>query len=189
MNTMFCKKEESLATYQENKSHMGGPPYKRPTHEVLDYVLTPKRWRNAIKYIYSDVSADINSDHYPLVAVIKVRLITKYGQRPNPYFYAKCSEEEQLEFNQQLSGEADEVKDYHGFRTWIRKGAKDTIPKLEKSGNRTTELPKELLGVIEARKKAWEDGDPGAAKTSTQVLRKSVRRDRRKNSWRWYQKT
>ena len=65
MNMQFMKQPQTLVTYKANKQKAGGPPYTRPDYETLDYIMTTKRWKNAFKNVESDVSSNINSDHYP----------------------------------------------------------------------------------------------------------------------------
>ena len=66
MNTMLQKQEMYKITYKEKKQHTGGPPFARPTYEVLDYVLSAQRWKNSIQDIESDPYPNIYTDHYPL---------------------------------------------------------------------------------------------------------------------------
>lgn len=74
MNTFFHKAEDKKATYKEKKNHAGDPPWKRGTYEVLDYFLTPNRWKNIVTNIESDTQANITSDHFPIWAQINIRL-------------------------------------------------------------------------------------------------------------------
>eukprot|EP00969_Alexandrium_andersonii_P141093 6239207-Alexandrium_andersonii.AAC.1 len=69
-NTFFPKRDEHLAKYLENKAHAGGPPYDRTNYEVLDYVVVPRRWGNAIKDVTADPRHGVGTDHYPLIAKI-----------------------------------------------------------------------------------------------------------------------
>jgi exonuclease III len=74
MNTMFEKEEKKKVTFKQDKGHAGGPPWKRGTYEMLDYVTTSRRWRNAVVNVETDVHANVDTDHFPLVVDLQVRL-------------------------------------------------------------------------------------------------------------------
>eukprot|EP00973_Karenia_brevis_P078287 10869393-Karenia_brevis.AAC.1 len=103
MNTFFEKAEVKKATYKEKKSHAGGPPWRRPVYEVLDYVLTPRRWRNSIKDAESDTHVNISSDHFPIWirTVVNLKAKPQGARRTRPKFL-QCTEEERKRFNQSL---------------------------------------------------------------------------------------
>ena len=42
-NTRFKKRPEFLITYKEDKQHLGGEPFVRPTYEVLDCIVIQNR--------------------------------------------------------------------------------------------------------------------------------------------------
>ena len=69
MNTRFRKRPEKIATYRKRKETEGitNEPITTETHEQLDYWLVPNRWKNTIKNMESDTTANIDSDHYPVI--------------------------------------------------------------------------------------------------------------------------
>lgn len=72
VNTMYRKPPGKTATYRKNKeTDIQFEPANRNTHEQLDYILTPKRWRNTVINAESDTTANIHSDHYPVIITNK----------------------------------------------------------------------------------------------------------------------
>ena len=79
-NTIFQKQAEKLITYKNDKSHPGGPPYTHNKFDTLDFVLAPQRWRTSVQDVESQMTSGVNSDHYPLVVEIRVKLKLKKPQ-------------------------------------------------------------------------------------------------------------
>ena len=44
------------------------------THEQLDHIATTRRWRNTIIDAEADTNANINTDHYPVKAKMRIKL-------------------------------------------------------------------------------------------------------------------
>eukprot|EP00975_Prorocentrum_lima_P009756 2078153-Prorocentrum_lima.AAC.1 len=57
MNTFFAKSDRALLTYRE-KGVGYDPPWTRGRYETLDYVLVPHRWRNMVKDVAADFTAE-----------------------------------------------------------------------------------------------------------------------------------
>ena len=72
-NTWVEKPSEKLVTFSFTGDTDRGPPYNADKYSQVDYVLTKTRWRNAIKYIETDIRCPIDSDHFPLSATIRVK--------------------------------------------------------------------------------------------------------------------
>ena len=47
---------------------------RRGTHDQIDYIITSRRYRNMFTNAESYSKANIDTDHYPLIAKIRVRL-------------------------------------------------------------------------------------------------------------------
>ena len=73
MNTMFEKPGQERVTLNWGKQHKGAA-LERNTYETLDYITVNRRWKNLIKDVRSDVTANVTSDHYPLTARVRIRL-------------------------------------------------------------------------------------------------------------------
>ena len=69
----FDKKPEHLVTYRD-PSTREGDELKRPGNDVLDYFLVPERWKNFMNDVYSDMTAGLESNHYPRTLEIFGRL-------------------------------------------------------------------------------------------------------------------
>ena len=48
--------------------------YTRPKYEQIDFIITPRRWRNAVTNIQTDPVANINTDHLPMIVMIRTQL-------------------------------------------------------------------------------------------------------------------
>jgi len=46
----------------------------RGSYEVLDYATVALRWRIVVRDAATDTSANISSDHYPLIVDVRVKL-------------------------------------------------------------------------------------------------------------------
>ncbi len=96
MNTMFKKQKEKLATYRNVGTPIWwevkrGHPYG---YEQMDYILTTERWKNTIKDVEADPKPNIDTRHYPVKAIIRIKLkgIKKIKQSRKRYI--EFSEEE-----------------------------------------------------------------------------------------------
>ena len=62
---------------------------------MLDYVMIPDRWKNSVKDVETEPRANIASDHYPMVATLKIKLTAEQGKLNKPAVkYEKANEEE-----------------------------------------------------------------------------------------------
>lgn len=84
-NTFKQKTDRKLVTYREVDTPVGAP-FKRGMHEQLDCIIGTQRWKNAIKNIESDCTANINSDHYPVWAETKIKFAANKERRDTPGF-------------------------------------------------------------------------------------------------------
>ena len=133
MNTHFTKQEHKLVNYKEDKSHPGGPPYDRSKYDTLDFILVPQRWRNVIRDVENDIHSGVNSDHYPLIAKVHIRLLARIWAKKKTWVYHQCNDEQRKLLNQTLREEAvrDSDLDYQSFACWTLKGGL-LLPKTEK---------------------------------------------------------
>ena len=72
LNTMYRKPLSKTATYRLKKQITPGQieNISAETHEQLDYIITPRRWRNTVSNAESNSTANIDSDHFPVIADI-----------------------------------------------------------------------------------------------------------------------
>ena len=102
-NTLFPKQPQNLITYRLDKTIGNAPPYNTKRYSTIDYFLTHKQWRNSIRNIYSDMQAGIDTDHFPLIMTVRIKLKAEYGTRTFKPKYLPCDEEQRLRLNSQLT--------------------------------------------------------------------------------------
>ena len=81
-----------------------GPPWTRNNgYETLDYILVENRWKNSIKDCEVDHSGFIPTDHYPIIAKIRVKFkkIPKNDRRARPK-YLEATAGEKSDFNETI---------------------------------------------------------------------------------------
>jgi len=180
LNTFFYKHPQNLATYKDNKRHPGGPPYTRQHYEVLDYIVAPQRWKNGVTNVYSDALAGINSDHYPLVAHVKVRLKAQ-APKPTakPVNYDACTVEQRNTYNENLNHERRRMLDPQACKAWMLNAAENTIPQRVKS-NKQYDISDTSKNLIDQRMRATREGDQIQQQLLTKQIKKSIRSDRRR---------
>ena len=71
MNTFFQKTDEKLITYRAPGVHTR-EPWTRGRFETLDFVITADRWKNTVKNVEADHTANIHTDHFPLTTTINI---------------------------------------------------------------------------------------------------------------------
>ena len=73
---MVRKNKQKLLTYK----HPGTNPthsIQKPHYDTTDYWLPPQRWKNAIQDCEADWEANLDTDHYPVIIKIRLRLKSK----------------------------------------------------------------------------------------------------------------
>ena len=99
MNTKFKKQNEKLATYRRIGATIGDE-IQRPTHEQLDYIITTYRWKNTTLDAESDTQANIDSDHYPVKAKLRIQLKGIKKTQIQRDEYKQCTKEENEKLNE-----------------------------------------------------------------------------------------
>ena len=84
INAMYKNNTTKLATYRIDKST--DKQYcniTNKTHAQIDYILVEERWRNTIINTETQTTANIHSDHYPLIFTTRIKLTSiKEGGKP-----------------------------------------------------------------------------------------------------------
>ena len=93
-NTFFRKQPEHLITYRMDKTARTEPPFVKPRIDVVDYIMVHKRWQNNVKHVYSDIVSGIDSDHYPAIAEIRIKLKANYRKVKSKFLVQPCTEKE-----------------------------------------------------------------------------------------------
>lgn len=130
-NTYYQKPKHKLATHMEVGTTRE-MEIKRQTHEQIDFITIQRRWRNVIKYIETQTTPNIKSDHYPLIA--KIRLILKgkrKGGTPRKK-YAQCNEEQKEAYNE---GVEEDIREWRR-----RRGGQEERETLEETIETRTEI-------------------------------------------------
>ena len=179
MNTHFTKQEHKLVTYKEDKSHPGGPPYDRSKYDTLDFILVPQRWRNSIRDVENDIDSGINSDHYPLIAKVHIRLRARIWAKKKTWVYHKCNDEQRKLLNQTLRKEAVREcnADYQSFACWALK-AEMLLPKTEKHKNQP-EISSEIENRIKEKRELAAMGRWEEAKHKGEQIKKNITKEKR----------
>ena len=121
MNTCFRKQNNKLATYRKVGAHRD-EAMNRTCFEQIDYVATTNRWKNAVVDVEADTTANINSDHYPIVATLRIKLkaLHKHGlQRKR---YKECTEEQRRVLNQEIHNYRSTQRAIHTNNTTATEG-------------------------------------------------------------------
>ena len=87
-NTWFQQPSGRQVTYKEPGTRFLPPTNSRwDPHDFaqLDFCLIPRRWRNACQSIYSQPRANLDSDHFPVVLHLRIKL----GAKQNPVRYPR----------------------------------------------------------------------------------------------------
>ena len=73
---MQDQKDREMITFSKFGLH-NNAPFTPIRYSTIDYVLTNKKWCNAFDHCCSDMKANINSDHFPIIAKCKRRFTKK----------------------------------------------------------------------------------------------------------------
>ena len=83
-NTFFEKPPKHKATYIIIGMQLG-PPWTPNRYEEIDHCIVRDSWKNTVADIQTEPSANVNTDHFTMIATIKQKL--------------KANEEKELEIN------------------------------------------------------------------------------------------
>ena len=123
-------------------------PIQRGTHEQIDFIVTPNRWKNSIKDVTGHHTANINSDHYPIVARINVRLKAIQNRNRARAKYGECDNAQKEHINKLLHEERrSNSNDGKLYMSILANIAKDNLPKLP-SKERKTKFSKETEEIL-----------------------------------------
>ena len=156
-NTYFKKSNEKLVTFREPSGQRG--TYTRPGHEQIDYILVQQRWWNSILDTESYPKANINSDHYPLVAKVRIKLKATYQTKARRIKFQKCSKEEQLNLNKKWASEGlQETTPYETIINAMQATVEAQLPKIP-NNQKKEHISKTASDFLEERSKALDTGN------------------------------
>ena len=93
------KKTKQLTFRHMETTH--GPPWTRQNgYEMLDFILVPERWKNTVANAESDTSGFIPTDHYPIIATIRIKVKAEKSMHEKQRAKFKQIEfEQKMEYN------------------------------------------------------------------------------------------
>ena len=117
MNTTFQKPPCKLATWKAMGTKTGDP-YDRQHFDQLDYVLVPHRWKNGILNVESQMGANIDSDHAPILVKTRFRLkqLNTESNHPNTR-YLPLNNDKVANYNVELRAAIDAAGDSMSYNT------------------------------------------------------------------------
>ena len=144
-NTWFKKQDRHLASYRTPGTEQTDLRV-RPNFEQLDYILIPRKWRNAIRNVGVDDTANINSDHFPIIVTSRLYLAKNrnVNQHRNVCWLA-CNDEQWQNYNLQITEEIRAAKEnlpancpvpWNYFKEIAERAAEQHIPKAERNMSR-----------------------------------------------------
>ena len=86
MNTYFQKPQKNKCTFKYWGAE-DGPPWDQSKYTEIDWFLVSNRGKNAVKDIGAEPTANIGSDHFPVICKWKIILKAqqKHNDKPGKY--------------------------------------------------------------------------------------------------------
>ena len=181
-NTLFPKQPQGLITYKLDKTIGTTPPYDNKRYATLDYFLTHKKWRNNIRNVHSDMQAGIDTDHFPLLMTVRIKLKAEYGKRITRTKYVQCTDNQREAFNDHLQSNLTTTPTHHQLISVLRASADAHIPKKLPNPSRPFEFSDDSEELLRQKKQQIREGanDTGLKEIRSKIS-KSIRKDRRKH--------
>ena len=179
-NTFFKKPIHKTATYRIIGATIGDP-ISDLTHNQIDYIAIQHRWKNSITNIESDSKANVTSDHYPLIATIKIKLKATHTQKGRGRKkYTQSSTEQKENNNKRLFEELInnnirhiDVKNYTHNCTQALKEATKRLTTLTPK-EKDTHLSEESQRLLMQRGHAIDKGNLKAYESLNKRFRKNI---------------
>ena len=100
VNTLFLPPNKRV-TYREIGVNIEAD-FQRGTHEQIDFIIAARRWRNSVTNAESDAGANIDSDHYPVIATLRIKLKAIQAARTSRLKSGICTETQRISINERL---------------------------------------------------------------------------------------
>ena len=110
LNTQYRKRKEKIVTHRE-LGVKREEELTRGKYEQIDFIMTSRRWRNTVKDAESDTAANIESDHYPVKALIRIKLKASKKGGQTRKRYRECRDEERENVNETIRKKRKENKE------------------------------------------------------------------------------
>ena len=189
-NTWFQQPAAKQVTFKEPSTHFLPPDntdWDPANFAQLDFCLLPQRWRNSCKNIYTQPRANLDSDHFPVVLCLQVKL----GAKP------KAAHRPRWDFQQATAAQIDAMNDtittmleseipYQdptarwGTLSTLYAQAIDThIPKQTLQPKQPW-ITQTTLNLLERRGQLRQQGDLAQVAELNKTIRKAAKLDKRK---------
>lgn len=180
LNTWYKQPPRRLYTWKSPKDKPGD---KKPIRNQIDFILMNKRFRNSCLSIRTYPGADINSDHCPLVSVIRVRMKKVKVKKPPPcdlhlLKYQAVKEMARNILNTNIHPELDNSvnAELSKLQQTVEKIKREVLkPDLTKKKSWMTS---EILNLMEERR--INKGNPTEYKRLQQIIRQEIRKAKEK---------
>ena len=154
----------------------------------LDFCLCPERWKNIVQDVFSDPFGNIHSDHFPILAKVKMSLGARQISARKPCWdFKRATEETLINMNTQVGTQlaSKQPNDEPGqkweeLRDIYLAALTDHIPKRVQQPRKEWISPA-TLDLIAARGEARKAGDLEAVEKYNKSIKKSARQD--KKAW------
>jgi len=162
----------------------------------IDYIITKQRYWNSVINSKTYPGADVDSDHNPVVSVIKIKLKVVHKARVNKRWNTECLKDKNvaMEFMKQTEEKLDckktEERDKSCNDRWravkrvVTEAAESTIGVVNKQRIRKPWITTEMLDRMEERR-MWKNVDTTEGRSNYKSLNNSLRRetDRARENW------
>ena len=101
LNTFFKKQDQKLATFRP-WSTKSEDPLARPYYDQNDYCICAAQWRNCVKDVEADPTANVHTDHFPLMMKVRIHLKRIHKSTVKRVKWEPCSIDEAREYNAQI---------------------------------------------------------------------------------------
>lgn len=187
LHTLYRKPKTKVITFKEIGTTMEDVR-TRGKFEQPDYILTPTRWRNSVTNVEADHYANIQTDHYPVVADIRLELEAINKKRTAPRCsFLEATKQQTMEMNTQMKNI---LENDNTDETLTPNNTKRKLDKLKLCTQHLIEAPKKerkiMLSdntqcILEQRQEAIDNRTSQDFERPAEEFRKSKDNDRREN--------
>ena len=188
-NTWFRKPEAKKVTQRHpgNFDDPGpGQPWDPVRYGEIDMCLAGRGWGSMVKDVESDVKASINSDHYPLLVQLQVKLRAKRNhgnQREKGFHFAGATDEQLTKYDEIFLGlmaeglTGDIEVDWERIKGAIKKAAGEVMQEKHLPPKKEW-ISEETLSMLEHRRELIAAGLTQTARELDKDIKAAAREDR-----------
>lgn len=152
-------------TFEHKAIHLG-THYHAPTKKwrSIDHILIGRRYRSSVKDVRVYRSANVNSDHLPVVATIKLKLKLTNAKRAKPLpklNYDQMTRNDEFSKAMEAAWHSrnpsdDPNKEWNALRNTLLTTANEALPDIQYKKPWIRESP-EAKNAVDSKRKAWVD--------------------------------